>query len=341
MSRILRHRRFIIAMAAVLLVSAATAAVLAERSSLGGGSSGGSSRSTSGSSQPGMAGGLPQHGSDTVGKTVSGLAGTFSNSSASYAAAGSVAGAEVATPAPQIASDVGALDPQRFLVRTGEMTVTVARGKLPEAAARIVGLTTGYGGYVLTSQISTSDSSAAPYADITVRVPANVYNAAIRRFGELGRVQGVQTSATDVTSQYVDLRARLSQARQVDRRLLGFLARTTTVTEALAVQARIDATQLKVEQLAGQLKALRAQVTYGTLTVSLTERGAHHVAGHRNGFAAALAASWRHIVGGFEAIVVGLGAIIPFAVLIAALAVAAWYAARAAGRLRRRVRFEQ
>ena len=182
------------------------------------------------------------------------------------------------TPAPQIASDVGALDPQRFLVRTGEMTVTVARGKLPEAAARIVGLTTGYGGYVLTSQISTPDSSAAPYADITVRVPANVYDAAIQRFGALGRVQGVQTSATDVTGQYVDLHARLDQARRVDQRLLGFLARTTTVTEALAVQARIDATELKVEQLAGQLKALREQVTYGTLTVSVTERGAHHVA---------------------------------------------------------------
>lgn len=334
MSRILRHRRFVIAVVAVLLVSAATAAVLAERGSWGGSSNGPSS-----SARSNLAGSLSQHGSDTVGGTTS-LGSAASGSSASFAAPSTGAGVEVATPAPQVASDVGALDPQRFLVRTGEMTLTVARGKVSEAAARIVGLTAGYGGYVLTSQISTTDSTAAPYADITVRVPANAYDDAIRRFGALGRVQDVQTSATDVTSQYVDLRARLSQARKVDRRLLGFLARTTTVTEALAVQARIDATQLKVEQLTGQLKALREQVTYGTLTVSLTERGTHHATGHRHGFGAALAASWRHIVGGFEAIVVGLGAIIPFAVLLAALAVAAWYAARAAGRLRRRIRFE-
>lgn len=341
MSRIMDHRRFVIVAAVVLLVSAATAAGLALR---GPGSSGGSSGSSAAS-------GVAQPGSDTVGKTGPGMGSSSSagavlggstNSLAGEAGvAHSVANVATAAPAPQIASDVSPLDPQRFLVRTGEMSMTVAPGKVPEAAARIVALTSGYGGYVLTSQVSTTDGTAAPFADITVRVPASAYDTAIQRFGALGRVQGVQTSAADVTGQYVDLRARLAQARRVDQRLLGFLARTNTVTEALAVQARIDATELRVEQLAGQLKALHEQVSYGTLTVSVSERGAHHPASHRNGFVAALAASWRHIVGGFETIVIGLGAILPFAVLLAALAVAAWQTARTAGRLRRHVRLEQ
>ena len=309
MSRILRHRRFLIVAAAVLLVSATAAAMLASRGSTSSGSS-------------------------------SGPAGAMDSVSGKAGVAHSVASVAAAVPAPQVASDVSPLDPQRFLVRTGEMSMTVAPGKVAEAAARIVGLTSGYGGYVLTSQVSSTDGTAAPFADITVRVPASAYDTAIQRFGALGRVQGVQTSASDVTGQYVDLRARLVQARRVDQRLLGFLARTNTVTQALAVQARIDATELKVEQLAGQLKSLREQVSYGTLTVSVTERGAHHVTSHRNGFVAALASSGRHIVAGFEAIVIGLGAILPFAVLLAALAAAAWYAARTTGRLRRHVRLE-
>jgi hypothetical protein len=332
MSRIMDHRRLVIvgAAAALLLVSAAAVAVLASRGS-----------SSSGSSSGPAASALLQPGSDTLGKTGPSLGGSTNSVAGEAGVAHSVAGVATAAPAPQIASDVSPLDPQRFLVRTGEMSMTVAPGKVPEAAARIVGLTSGYGGYVLTSQVSTTDSTAAPFADLTVRVPANAYDAAIQRFGALGRVQGVQTNAADVTGQYVDLRARLAEARRVDQRLLGFLARTNTVTEALAVQARIDATELKVEQLAGQVKALHEQVSYGTLTVSVTERGAHHVTSHRHGFVAALAASWRRIVAGFEAIVIGLGAILPFAVLLAALAVAAWYAARTAGRLRRRVRLEQ
>ena len=331
MSRIMDHRRLVIVAAAVLLVSAASAAGLALRGPGAGGGSSGSSATS----------GLPQPGSDTVGKTGPGTEGSSSAGAMLGNSTSSVAGVATAAPAPQIASDVSPLDPQRFLVRTGEMSMTVAPGKVPEAAARIVGLTSGYGGYVLTSQVSTADSTAAPFADITVRVPASAYDVAIQRFSALGRVQGVQTNAADVTGQYVDLRARLAQARRVDQRLLGFLARTNTVTEALAVQGRIDATELKVEQLAGQMKALHEQVSYGTMTVSVTERGAHHVTSHRHGFVAALAASWRHIVGGFEAIVIGFGAILPFVVLLAALAVVAWYAARTAGRLRRRVRLEQ
>lgn len=337
MSPIMDHRRLTIVgvAAAVLLVGAAGVTVLVSRDSGSSGSPGSSSTAV-----------MPGPGSDTVGKTGPGLGGS---SSGSYANSGTgetgvshgVASVATAAPAPQIASDVSPLDPQRFLVRTGEMSLTVARGGVPEAAARIVGLTSGYGGYVLTSQVSTTDSSSPPFADVTVRVPASAYDAAIQRFGALGRVQGVQTSAADVTGQYVDLHARLAQARRVDQRLLGFLARTNTVTEALAVQARIDATELTVEQLAGQAKALREQVSYGTLTVSVTERGAHHMTSHHNGFIAALTASWRHIVGGFETIVVGLGAILPFAVLLAVLAVAVWYAARTTGRLRRHVRLEQ
>jgi hypothetical protein len=331
MSRILRHRRLVIAgaTAAALLVSAAAVALLSSTRSSGSSSSGSSIAAL-------PPGGAVQGKSPTLGDT--------SSNGVAYGQPG-VEGAGVAaatpTPSSQIASDVSPLDAQRFLVRTGEMSLTVGKGGVPQAAARVVGLTTGYGGYVLTSQVSTTDSSSPPFADITVRVPASMYDVAIQRFGALGRVQAVKTNADDVTGQYVDLRARLAQARRIDQRLLGFLARARTVTEALAVQTRIDATELKVEQLTGQLKALREQVTYGTLAVSITERTAHHAATHRGGFLGALSASWRHLVAGFEAIVVGLGAVIPYAVLLAALAGAAWFGARAAVRLRQRVRLEQ
>ncbi len=327
MSRLLRHRRLLIAgaTAAALLLSAAAVARLGSTGSTAGPSSG----TMRAAAEPGQS----HAGSASLGGVMSN--GTYGG------AAGVPAAATAPTPASEIASDISPLDARRFLVRTGEMSLTVAKGGVPEAAARIVGLTTGYGGYVLTSQVSTTDSSSPPFADITVRVPARQYDLAIQRFGALGRVQSVQTSATDVTGQYVDLNARLAEARRIDQRLLGFLGQARSVTEALAVQARIDSTELKVEELTGQLKALREQVTYGTLTVSVTEKPGHHAATHKGGFLGALSTSWRHLVAGFEAIVVGLGAIIPFAVLLAALAVAAWFAAKAAGRLRQRARLQQ
>jgi hypothetical protein len=307
---LLHHRRFVVAgvIVAALVLVAAAALRLAPGGSSGSSSSGAPGSST-GSQRSAAAGGA-----------------------AKSAFGADAAGVAIATPAtsPPIAGDVSPLDAHRFLVRTGEMTLIVANGDVPQAAARIVALTSGYGGYVLTSQVSGAEGASAPFADITIRVPAAQYDVAIQRFGALGRVQGVQTSASDVTSQYVDLSARLAQARRVDQRLLGFLARATTVNEALAVQSRIDATELRVEELTGQIKALHEQVSYGTLTVSISERATRHAAAHRHGFLGALSTSWRHLVSGFEAIVVGIGAVLPFAVLLAVLALAAWFAVRAA-----------
>ncbi|HUK78419.1 MAG TPA: DUF4349 domain-containing protein [Thermoleophilia bacterium] len=335
MSRLFhRHRRLLIVGGAVvvLLVGAAAAAGLVSR---GSGSSGGSSAGS------GMVAALPA----TIGSDASNGATRMApaSSDAGAAPASSGAGTAHTTPASSsdIASDLAPLQAGRFLVRTGEMTVIVSKGAVPRAAARVVALTSGYGGYVLTSQVSSSQGASQPYAEITVRVPAGVYDAAIQQFGSLGRVQSVQTSATDVTSRAVDLNARLTQAQRVDRRLTGFLARATTVSEALAVQTRIDATELRVEELRGELKALRQQVTYGTLTVSISERAPHTVAHHRNSFLAALSSSWRHLAAGFAAIVVGFGVILPFVILLAVLALIAWYGARVATRLHSRPRLER
>jgi Ca-activated chloride channel family protein len=322
---ILRHRRFVVAgaIAAALVLVAVAALRLAPS---------GSSDSNGSNGSSGSVGGAPA----SLGSTAaSGVA------KSSFGADGVGGAIATPTPASSIASDISPLDAHRFLVRTGEMSLIVARGGVPQAAARIVGLTTGYGGYVLTSQVSGTDGTSAPFADVTVRVPAGQYDLAVERFGALGRVQSVQTSTADVTSQYVDLGARLAQARRVDQRLLGFLSRATTVTEALAVQTRIDATELQVEELTGQLKAVHEQVSYGTLTVSVSERARHRVATHKGGFLGALSASWRHLVAGFEAIVVGLGAVLPFAVMLAVLALAAWFGARAAVRLRHSPRLGQ
>jgi len=233
------------------------------------------------------------------------------------------------------------LDSRRYLVRTGDMSVVVTRGGVAEAAARIVGLTTGYGGYVLSSQLSTLDDGSRPFADVTVRIPARLYDQAIRRFGALGRVQRVQTSAEDVTGQYVDLRARLAHQRKVERRLVGFLERAATVEQALAVQTRIDTTELRIEQLIGQLKALREQVVYGTLTISVTEKSHVVPPAHHNSFTTALLSSWRHLLAGLEAIIVGLGAVLPFVLLLAVLGGLVWFGTHAVGRVRRHAPSEQ
>jgi len=334
MPQILGHRRILIVavVAAALLAAAAVDRVVV---------AGSHGSSAGGSSSTGVAA-LPGDSSSGSGTAQSGAVRSPANTTFDGTAGGTAAAAEpaaAATSSPALLSDLAA-SAHRYLVRTGSMSLIVPRSDVPQAAARVVALTTGDGGYVLDSQVSAASGQSAAYATVTVRVPASSYDTAIDQFGRLGRVQDVQTSATDVTQQSVDLTARLAQARSVERRLLGFLSQATNVTQALAVQDRIDATQVKVEELTGELKALREQITYGTLAVSIAERPHHGKQAHRHGFLAALSTSWHDLVGGFATIVVGLGAVIPYALLLAVIALAAWYGARVTTRLRHRPRAE-
>ena len=199
------------------------------------------------------------------------------------------------------------------------MTLYVAKGQVPSAAGKITVLTDALRGYVLQSYVMSGVDGQKPSATITVRVPAQNFQEAIRRIGQLGEVKALQTGAEDVTGQYVDLKARLTHYRAVERRLLTFLANATSINQALAIQQRIDNTQLTVEELAGQVKAMREQITYGTLSVSITEKPGKTVAPatkHQT-FLAAFVHSVTLLGSAARALFVALGAAIPFLALIA------------------------
>lgn len=177
---------------------------------------------------------------------------------------------------------------------------------------------------------SVVDGGDVPYGQIAVRVPGERFDAALARFSALGRVEQASTSSTDVSDQMVDLKARLRHARSVERRLLGFLEQAQTVQAALAVQDRLDQNQLLIEQLKGQLTQLSETTTYGTITVSLRERGVPQPGAidRSDTFSGAFTHSLHLIADGARVSAVALGAILPFAALFGGLATLAWYVRR-------------
>jgi hypothetical protein len=260
-----------------------------------------------------------------------------------------------------------------YLIRNGSITLTVARHGLRDVMQRIGSVTLGMGGYVLSSYIGSetpwvgpvepmaydTDQSAqgvppdvadgsdavkstdgsgdvVQYGTITVRVPGAKFDDAVRRFSALGDVVDLTTSADDVSDQMVDLRARLAHARAVDRRLVGFLDQARTIKDTLAIQDRIDANQLTIEQLTAQLAQMNEVTSYGTITVTMHERGVPQPGAidESDSFWGAFTNSIGLIADGATASAVALGALLPFLVLIGGVAVAVWYTRRAI--LRRR-----
>jgi hypothetical protein len=250
-----------------------------------------------------------------------------------------------------------------YLLRTGDMSLLVSRGTLLPTVDRIKSMTTAMNGYVMSSALGSqagdtalsepmpldmttsseggakSSASAAltdPYASLVVRVPEQLFETAIKRFSKLGEVQGASTSSEDVTSQYVDLGARLRHYRAVERRLIGFLSETTNVNQMLAVQSRIDDVQLTIEELSAQLKSMRETTTYGTLSVYVSEKDRTPAAIHAsNTFGGTFWSSLELLGHGARVTALVLTALLPFLVVFGSIGVIVWYIVRRLRRSRR------
>jgi hypothetical protein len=264
-----------------------------------------------------------------------------------------------ATDVSETADKLGAVPPSEpasphYLIRNGELSLLIAGDSLAATMDKITALAARMGGYITASgvgsstyygPVASSDKEGGgtqqgvkpTYGWLTVRVPQARFDAAVKQLSALGEVQSVSTSSEDVTAQYVDLEARLRHARAVELRLLRFLKDTTSIREMLAVQDRLDAAQLTIEQLEAQIRLLSETTTYGTLSVSLTEKGVP-VAGQIDSsgtFLGVLKQSLTVLAQGARIAALALTAALPFLAVFAAIAVAVWYVVRLLRRRRR------
>jgi Domain of unknown function (DUF4349)/Putative zinc-finger len=106
----------------------------------------------------------------------------------------------------------------------------------------------------------------------TLRVPADQLDATLTEVKTLGRVESESQSGQDVTSQYVDLQARLSNARNTEQRLTDLLRnRTGKLSDVLEVEQELDRVRGEIEQMEAERKNMSNQVSYATLSATIAE----------------------------------------------------------------------
>ena len=240
------------------------------------------------------------------------------------AVAGSVQGGVTNGADESVPSTVPA-DVGDKVVKTGEMDLEVGKGQVPHTLDRLIALATVNRGFVAESH---SSDGTTPSGSVTLRVPVQSFDATLTSVRALpGKVVSQQTAGEDVTSKYVDLQARIHSLTATRSSFERLLSRATTIGDTLAVQSRITNVQTQIEQLQGQLRVLSDQATFGTLTVTVAEKGKAAVVTkphHASGMSRAIHRSVDRFVNGVEAIVGVLGPLL----LAALLAGLAWLVGR-------------
>lgn len=126
----------------------------------------------------------------------------------------------------------------------------------------------GAGGFVADSSFFGQEEERS--AHLTLRVPAGEFGNVMTQLRRLAvEVTSINTSAQDVTEEFTDIDAQLSNLRAVEARYLELLAEARGIGEILQVQDRIDGVRLQIDRLEGRMRVLEDLTDLATISVSL------------------------------------------------------------------------
>jgi hypothetical protein len=250
------------------------------------------------------------------------------------AASGFAEAAPAVAPAPMAARAVAAPRSQAMptgasqdsvvpsmIIRTGQAYIEV--DSLELGIAQVQRLARTVGGYIANSSIQSGEGQQRS-ATLEIKVAASRYDQALSGLTGIGKLLSSTTSAQDVGEEFVDVTARVANARRLEERLVTLLAtRTGKLDDVLAVERELARVREEIERYDGRLRFLRSKIAVSTLTVTVAERGPVVGQPGSNVIVEAFRRAWRNFVnviaGGIEL----LGGLLPLLLLVA-LVVVGW-----------------
>lgn len=206
------------------------------------------------------------------------------------------------------------------VIKTARLRLEVGEGSLSGTFADVERLAGRHGGFV---SDSFTRSDPARSGELTIRVPAAVFESVVAELKSFGRVEAQRISGIDVTADFVDLAARLRNWQAQERVLVRLMGEANTINESLQVQRELQNVRVEIERIQGQLRVLRDQTELASISLAVHEPGAEEEppADEQGAWDRAVAAAGEVL----SAMLVGLGYLLP---ILGALLVL-WFLTRA------------
>jgi hypothetical protein len=243
--------------------------------------------------------------------------------SATGAAMGSAPMAQDGAPGRDPLQGIGQFNTgtQSMLIRTGQAFIEVE--SLDPAVLKVRQLAAQVNGMIANSSII-GGRDQIRQATFELKIPAGKYDETVSSLSTIGKVETVSSSAQDVGEEFVDITARVTNAKRLEERLISLLAnRTGRLDEVLRVERELARVREEIERYEGRLRYLSSRVAMSTLTITIHEPGP--IFGNNPGenpIVSALRRAWRNFVGLIAGLIASLGILIPVAVV----GVAGWIA---------------
>jgi uncharacterized protein DUF4349 len=220
--------------------------------------------------------------------------------------AGGPQGGDVATaPATGMKDAVGApapefgpappLEPQRDVVKTAAMTITVSNTS--EAADKAAVMVENADGRVDSRTEDAGSERGLARTSVVLRVPVAKLDGVVRELKSLGTVQTAETRSEDVTAQRVDLDARIKALQTSVDRLLAIMRDAEDPDALIKAEGALSQRQADLDSLRAQRDQLGDRIDYSTVDVTFVAEQIGGPAPHQyEGFTGQVERGWDALV---------------------------------------------
>ena len=144
---------------------------------------------------------------------------------------------------------------------------------------------------------------------LKIRIESKDFDELYNALGQLDELVEKESSAEDITMEYVDLQRRLDVYREQEERYLDMLNKAESVEEMIEVESELERVRMEIELLEGRLIYYDSVTDYSHIEVRVEQREAVAAAMKTpdniwEEFAFSLAEGWQF----FSAVVVGITA---------------------------------
>jgi len=221
------------------------------------------------------------------------------------------------------------------LIYTAQLTVRAPSVKA--AMARAASVVSAAGGYVSAENASAGGGQPSQAtATMTFKIPVADYAGTLAALsgGGLGTQLSLSQQAQDVTQQVADVSSLVASDQAAISQLRALLKDAGSVGDLLSVQDQINSETSDLEAMLAQQQALDHETAYATVTLTLVGPKAVVKAKARQkptpppGLASGLTGGWRAFRLTIDWLLAFIGAVAPFAAVVAVIGGAVWWARR-------------
>lgn len=183
----------------------------------------------------------------------------------------------IANNATKPASTVSSIiDTAKKIIREGDIRFETASPKA--ARQNIVTSLQKLGGYLAEENETNSGETNQKEYSLKIRVPSKNFDAFLNSLtSSADHIESKNIHIRDVTTQFIDTRAEISNNKQLEQRYLQLAAKATKITDLLAIEDKLARIRTTIDSAQGQLNYLSSQVSYSSLDISFYTKHAQEI----------------------------------------------------------------